>query len=83
MLISTNQTVDIIIQIPSIDEFFCSLRLCSDGPIGILGRFHVDLCKSNTDIILKHLNFKWFNKILMLHFTPNSLLESQFHIRLL
>ena len=82
MLISTNQTVDIC-KLLQLTSFFCSLRLCSDGPIGILGTFHVDLCKSNTDIILKHLNFKWFNKILMLHFTPNSLHESQFHIRLL
>ena len=66
------------IQIPSIDEFLCSLRLCSDEPTGILGTLHVDLCKSNTDITLKHLNLKWFNKILILHFTPNSSLGVNF-----
>ena len=77
MLIFVNQTADIykFIQLMS---FVCSLRLCSDGPIGILGTFHVDLCKSNTDIILKHFNFKWFNKTIISHFTPNSFLGVNF-----
>ena len=46
MLISVNQTA-VIYKFLQLTSFFCS-----DGPIGILGTFHVDLGKS--DIILKH-----------------------------
>ena len=60
MLISVKSNIRYV-HFPSIVEFLCSLPLCSDGPIGILGTFNIDLCKSNTDIIFKHLNFKWFN----------------------
>ena len=76
MLISVNQTADIhkFLQLTSFFVPFAYVlmdQLVFEEPFTLI-------CYSNTDIILKHLNFKWFNKILILHFTPNSFLGVNF-----
>ena len=43
MLIPVNQTADIY-KFLQLTGFFVPFAYVSDGPIGILGTFHVDLC---------------------------------------
>ena len=76
MLISVNQTADIykLLPLPSFSVAFTYVLM---DQLVFYEHFTL-ICKSNTDIILKHLNFKWFNEILILHFTPISFLGVNF-----
>ena len=76
MLISVSQTADIY-------KFLQLLRFFVPFAYVLMDQLvfyeHLTLIyKSNTDIILEHLNFKWFNKNLILHFTPNLFLGVNF-----
>ena len=76
MLISVNQTVNIY-KFLRLASFFVPFAYVLMDQFLFQEHFML-ICKSNTDIIIKHLNLKWFNKILILHFTPNSFLGVNF-----
>ena len=76
MLISVNQTADIY-KFLQLTSFFVPFAYVLIAQLLFQEHFML-ICKSKTDIILKHLKFKWFNKILILHFTPNSFLGVNF-----